>query len=737
MAHMSLSFSPTSRGVLRSGPNVLRRATRTAVTFVIALALAPAPLRAQGPANREPDSAQDDTPLRFEMPTVTVTAQKIEEDKQKVPVSVTAVAKDTLEGADVHIVSDAAILAPNTYFTEWSARKLSNARFRGISSSPNNPGITTYIDGVPQLNANSSSLELLDVEQIEFVRGPQSALFGRNTLGGLVNVTTARPSASRWTGALSAPFGNYGAWGVRGGVSGPIATNMSLGVSFAQLDRNGFTVNDVTGNDIDSRNGFSTKAQWMWNPSRTWETRVIFTGERARDGDYALNDVGALRANPFHAQRDFEGTVDRDILGTTVLARHTGSSFTLSSTTGFLHWRTQDVTDLDYTPQPIVTRDNTEKDFQFTQEVRLASPEAKPIVLSPAVGLRWQAGVFVFTQNYNQDAINNYAPFLFAPFPVSQHTPVSSLDDVGLGVFGQGTFTFNDRFDATVGARVDYEDKSANIQTFYSPAIIPGTLVDTSKTFADVSPQGSLAYRMKTDKMLYATVGRGYKAGGFNSASPAGSEAYDEETTLLVEAGAKTMWDKGRFSANAAYFHIDWDDLQLNVPNPAVPAQFYISNVGKAVSQGVEVELGARIAPRVDVFGAVGYTHARFSEGSSSGTNDIGGNKLPNTPDYTTSAGLQYSHPFGATTLHLRGDAVFYGSFEYTDANTLGQDAYSLVNFRIAAEHRLLTGEIVLRNAFDTRYIPLAFPYPGFAPSGFMGEPGAPRTVVATVGVRF
>ena len=85
-------------------------------------------------------------------------------------------------------MSEAAIYAPNTVFTEWTARKLSNARFRGISSSPNNPGITTYIDGVPQLNANSSSLELLDVDQIEFVRGPQSALFGRNTLGGLVNV---------------------------------------------------------------------------------------------------------------------------------------------------------------------------------------------------------------------------------------------------------------------------------------------------------------------------------------------------------------------------------------------------------------------------------------------------------------------------------------------------------------------------------------------------------------------
>ena len=206
------------------------------------------------------------------MPTVTVTAQKEPEDKQRVPVSVTAVSKDTIDSAGIHIVSEAAIFAPNTFFTEWSARKLSNARFRGIGSSPNNPGITTYIDGVPQLSANSSSIELLDVNQIEFVRGPQSALFGRNTLGGLVNITSARPSVSTWTGTLSVPFGNYGSWAVRGGVSGPIVSDkLSLGVSFAQVDRDGFTVNDVTGNDIDSRSAFSGKAQLLWLPNNAWE----------------------------------------------------------------------------------------------------------------------------------------------------------------------------------------------------------------------------------------------------------------------------------------------------------------------------------------------------------------------------------------------------------------------------------------------------------------------------------
>ena len=227
---------------------------------ILAVTLVPGLAAAQSAGGGQAGSPQDNPAIRFRMPTVTVEAQKEPEDKQKVPVSVTAVSKDTIDGAGIHIVSEAAIFAPNTFFTEWSARKLSNARFRGIGSSPNNPGITTYIDGVPQLSANSSSIELLDVNQIEFVRGPQSALFGRNTLGGLVNITSARPSVSTWTGALSVPFGNYGSWAVRGGVSGPIVSDkLSIGVSFAQVDRDGFTVNDVTGNDIDSRSAFYGK----------------------------------------------------------------------------------------------------------------------------------------------------------------------------------------------------------------------------------------------------------------------------------------------------------------------------------------------------------------------------------------------------------------------------------------------------------------------------------------------
>src|SRR6266516_4490486 len=161
--------------------------TRTVLNrlaVVSSLALAPSSAFAQ-PAQPPP---------QVTLPTVTVTAQKEPADPQTLPTSLTLVPLDALWNGGMTTIGEASIYAPNTYFSDFTARKLSNPRFRGIGSSPANPAITTNIDGVPQLNTNSSSIEFLDVSQVEFVRGPQSALFGRNTLGGLVNITSARPS---------------------------------------------------------------------------------------------------------------------------------------------------------------------------------------------------------------------------------------------------------------------------------------------------------------------------------------------------------------------------------------------------------------------------------------------------------------------------------------------------------------------------------------------------------------
>ena len=685
---------------------------------------------AQAPAPQAPDP--------ITLPPVTVTAQKEPAEILKVPVSVTVVPVDWLQLGST--VSDAGIYSPNTYFSEFSARKLTNPRVRGIGASPANPSITTFVDGVPMLNANASNIELLGVEQVEFVRGPQSALFGRNTLGGLINVATARPSMTAWSGQVAVPVGNYGSREVRAAASGPVSGSLAFGAALGYSQREGFTANQITGNDLDHREAASGKAQLLWTPAADWEARLIVSGERARDGDYALSDLGGLRQSRYTTARDFEGRTDRDILSTAVLARREGAKLAFSTTTGLVRWKTFDVTDLDYTPLPLLRRENAEEAFQFTQEVRLASAAAAPLRMSDTVALAWQTGAFLFTQNYDQLAVNDYAPFLLSPFitfPIRQTTPEADLNDLGVSLYGQGTFTVRERLDLTAGARVDRETRDARIDTFFAPAIAPPVVVDREETFANVSPQFAAAFRFRPDQTFYGSVARGFKAGGFNPASPAGAEAYGEEYAWHAEGGFKGLVADGRVRFTAAAFWIDWEDLQLNLPNTLSPGQFFIANVGSASSRGVEVEVNARAHRTLDVFGAFGVTNAEFGDRTTSGGVDVSGNEIPNTPDYTATFGAHLSRELSsASSVYGHGEIVFYGAFKYDDANLAGQDAYSLANFRAGLRWNALFAEGWIRNAFDSAYVPVAFAFP-LAQSGFLGESGRPRTFGITGGLRF
>jgi iron complex outermembrane receptor protein len=685
--------------------------------------------------------------LSIQLPTVLVTAEKEPTDAQRVPASVTPVVGQTIQDAGLEVVSDAGVYAPNVHFSDFSARKLSNARFRGIGGSPANPSVTTYFDGVPQLHANTANIDLLDVDLIEFVRGPQSTLFGRNTIGGVINVSTKRPAlGGDWSGHASVPLASDDMYGVRGAASGPIGgEKFGAGVAFNYLKRDGYTTNLLTGNTLDSREAFSWKGQGLWKPASNFEARVVVSGERDSDGDYALSDLGGLRTNPFQTARDFEGFTERDIFSTAIQTRWDGSSISVSTSTGIVDWSTEDHTDLDYLPVNLATRINNEDSLQFTQEVRVASSAMRPVQLSNAVKLGWQAGALFFTQSYNQDAQNTYSPLLLSlqfmspiSFSVVETSPLAELDDIGIGVYGQGTVTVGDKLDLIAGVRVDHEKKEASLQTFTAPALQPPTALDDERDFTDVSPRFAAAYRVNPSSTVYGAVTRGYRAGGFNPASLPGTEAYEEEHSWNVEGGVKTLWAGGRVMTNASVFRIDWEDMQLNLPSALVPGQFYIANAGASASTGIEAEVNARAAQGVDVFGSFGYTHARFEDGVLIGTTNVGGNEIFNTPEFTSAFGVQLSHMLRpGLTVFGRAETSVRGSYFYDEANTEGQDTYSLTNLRGGVRFGMVVVEAWLRNAFDEKYIPVAFSYGAFAPSGFIGEMGAPRTFGVNLGVDF
>jgi iron complex outermembrane receptor protein len=681
--------------------------------------------------------------------TITVTARKEPEPALLIPLSVTAVTEGTIINANIQAVKQAGSYVPNTFINEFTARAVSNPFFRGIGGSPTNPGVSTFIDGVPQLNGSSSNIELVDVGQIEFVRGPEGALYGRNTEGGLINIIS-RSSSETWTAQAQGAFGNYSYRDLRGSISSPLfKDHFSFNLAGGYSGRDGYTNNDLTKHDLDSRAAGFGKAQLFFKINDRLKIRLIVSGERDRDGDYALGDLGYIRANPNHVSRDFEGYTHRSVGSTTLLADYHGSVIDFSSTTGGVWWKNHSLTDLDYQRATLANgglyavRDNVDQQHQFTQEFRLASAKDKPFNLCRALNLTWQTGIFIFKQNYQQDAVNDISS-IYGFFPRMLSASSTELVDWGMGIYGQARFTAWKKLDITGGLRFDYEGKSADLRSSSAPS------ASLSDNFSEASPQFSILYRFTPKQMAYVSVTRGYKAGGFNPAptgvpAPVGTESYGAEHTWNYELGHKASWLGDRLESTVALFYIDWENLQLNQQIPFSGGQYYIGNAGVANSKGIEVETRYHPFFWWELFGMVGYTHAKFLGGSNAFNANLGvnqavaGNDLPYAPTYTANMGTQISWvPCRYASLYLRVQVSMYGDFQYDASNAMGQTNFSLTSFRGGVRSKHWFAEGWVDNALNSHYIPIAIPYAQLgAPSGYIGESGAPVTYGARAGINF
>jgi len=712
-------------------------------------------------AQQADEKKNDNKNKPVDLNEVIISAPKLSKTLLEAPLSATVTTGKTIQDAGMYTVKDAAMYAPNTDFTEFSARKLSNPRFRGIGGSPNNPGVTTYMDGVPQTNGNSSSIMLLDVDQIDYVRGPMGALFGRNTAGGLVNITSRRPNMQGWEGEAQTMIGNYNLQDYRARVSGALVEDV-LGFSFmgGHNERDGYTKNTVNNQPIDNRNSWFGKTQFLWTPTKRLEVRLIIAGETARDGDYALNDLAQLRATPRQSARDFLGHTNRDVLMPTIQATYHADSFDFTSTTGLVWWKTQDTTDLDYSTFNFVPdgtfllRNNREQQTTWSQEFRFSNPKGVPVTISDSAFFTWQAGTFLFDQTYQQTTFQSQDNVFFPVFiPANTTFTAAHLHDQGMGTYAQSTLTVWKKLDITGGLRWDLEHKQADLAASRSPVAPPflpslNASTGTSRSFSQVTPQSSIAYRFTPGLMAYFGFSGGYKAGGFNTASVTGRTNYDQERTWNYEIGLKGRALQDKLGFQLAFFYTDWRNLQLNTPNGASLATYDIINAGNAASKGIELGLNYQATSSWTVFGSAGLQTSRFLSGSMDNNSlanggagalvGIGGNKVPYTPNYTAAVGTQYNWELAhGWTLYARADVQFKGGFVYDSSNQAGQNAYSLANFRLGLRRETWYSEFFVNNAFNTRYVPIAIPFPGLAASGYVGESGAPITMGVRAGIKF
>ena len=691
-----------------------------------------------GFARSEPAPVPDPAP-GTSLEDLVVTARKWVEDPFDVPQSITVVPAGVIRDAGLKSIRDASLYVPNLNLVEFSARRLSFPFVRGIGSGQGDPAVTTCIDDVPLLFGGAGNFPLLDVERIEFLRGPQGTLYGRNALGGVIKVTTRKPPLTPGFRAAM-EFGSHGLSEGRAHFGTPLVPDrLSAGVSGLRLRRDGFTRNDYTGNRVDHRDTWFGQAQFLWMPDERNEVRIRLQGERTRDGGFALSDLEGLRRRPRRIDQDFEGVTERDVLLPSLTFIHAGDSIHFTSISSWQGQSVVETSDFDFSRLDGVRRRAEESLRAFLQECRVSSAEDAPIRILGDARVAWLAGFLVFRAASDRSATNELRPGgvgVITELPGEDESR-GDFSDRGLGLFGQATLTLFEDLTLGAGLRYDHEWKKADLRRSFESG--GATLAASSRRLDEADgeflPRIDLSYRVSPEVTAYGLAARSFKAGGFNLDAPEGLVSYSPETSWTFEAGLKTRLFDGRLMLDVGCYLIDWNHMQLSRFDAQVGG--YVTNAGESSSRGVEVELTGRPFDGLDVFATFGSADTGFRSYVDQYGTEVRGNRLPFAPRTTFSAGAQLSGDLlDGVRYVLRAEYGATGSFAY-DAGNLEGERYGLANFRAGLSGENFGLHAFVRNAFDADYVPVAFQADPTDPTRFVGESGAPRTWGFTLSLTF
>jgi iron complex outermembrane receptor protein len=554
-----------------------------AVTVVLNLFLAPFAI-AQEQEVQQKRTQDKKAPGEYKLETMTVTAEKREENIQDVPMSVDVFTGMQLEDAGIDNVFEMARFSPNVLMKQWGGANM--VIIRGVSvfdSSLFGPA-GFYVDDVSYSLPHMRDIDLLDVERIEVLKGPQGTLYGRNSESGVINVITRQPNNEK-RGKVFGGYGNYNSVRAGASVSGPVVEDtLYLGFAVLGENSNGYMENELgddRATEIDHKSGRGTV---RWTPTKQWDVSLLLNWFEYNDGmgEYRYTD-GPNKTDRLKVKYNDSNSWDQENAGQCLRIKYEGPGFDVLSITGRNDFESKLAVDMLFSPDPLGDNIQKYEDAMLSQELRVSSPKAH----GP---FEWLAGVYGFTEDTDNKI---EAPAFF-------QKRVTEIEIQGYAVFGQGTYTFFDRLHLTAGLRYDHVDLKGE-QGYDFMDMMTGSpqslTFDKDLDYDEWLPKFSIAFDFTDDIMSYATVSKGYLAGGYNYSLVTNNNnfTYDSEYTWNYEAGIKTAWLDNRLMANAAVFYIDIKDKQVEEwLQGGGLFDRTVKNAAKAHSQGIELELQAR-----------------------------------------------------------------------------------------------------------------------------------------------
>jgi len=664
---------------------------------------------------------------------VVITAQKRAENLQAVPISVTALNAQALQDKHVTNLLSLSNLAPALQIKTDDNAANPRIFIRGVGVNDFNPSTASavgiYVDGVYIASPLAQLASFYDLQQVEVLRGPQGTLYGRNTTGGAINVTTRKPT-NTYEGDLDVEYGNLARLNMQGGVGGPLIPDKLLfRLSGVYVRDDGYTLDRTSGKYGNNQDRFGLRAAVRFEPVSKLTDDLTLSYNQSRGGSIlaynrplvAQTDAAALPfdsslgyspckpayygtaactnilgyANTskdlYAGDYQFDGKDIVKLWGLANTINYDLGPVTLVSVTGYQWASRNDQEETDANPIPIITASYIAKQTTVSQEFRVQS--------NGKTRLRYVGGVY-----YAHDELNNNSTYdiLRALRDPTEENPSGAdvANSIGLfgwpltqvtdsyAVFGQADYDLTSRLTLTGGLRYSADRKVFHYDSEAENGAIPIFVFDGRKTFASVSGRVGLQYRVTDDANLYFTYNRGTKSGGFFSGQttdPADLGPYKDEKVDAYEIGAKTEWFDHRLRANFSAFYYDYQDLQVytTVQRGLITVQLF-TNASGARIYGAEAELEARPMRGLDLSLSGSLLSAEYKDFHSEGQS-YSGNTLPSAPKASLNGTARYTYPLSFGDLITQVDFNYRSKVYFDTANTerLSDPARVFVNAQL------------------------------------------------------
>ncbi|WP_130927710.1 TonB-dependent receptor [Pseudomonas sp. Sample_14] len=727
-----------------------------------------------------------------QLETVTVTTRRREESSQDVPTPMSVVSGQNLETQRVYRIQDLQQLVPSVNVAYMHARQ-SSVSIRGLGNNPASDGLEgsvgLYIDNVYLGRPGMAVFDLMDIEQLEVLRGPQGTLFGKNTTAGVINISTRAPSFTPER-SIETSVGEDGYFQTKGTISGPLNDQLAGRFSAYRTRSDGDIKNEYDGHDLNggSREGF--RAQLLFKPNEDFNlrwigdyneedssagTRVLYNTGPTINGvnlyESRASAAGATLVNGRHRKVNLDNdqhvTVHQG--GTSVEANWTlPSDFTLTSVSSYRFWNFTPRNDDGLNVPASYNAGVSVEDKQYSQEFRLASPKDE--------FFDYVVGAYYFGSDLDNKSFSYYGP----QADIWNGTPAGSLANVtsvgnghiqtdSFALFAQGTWHLSERLDFTAGVRGTYEEKNASVSRNapLGGVAVAGAAANARRGRAGVydsgdlnqyssSPSGllNLSYRITDDVLGYATLSHGEKSGGVNlavgSAPTAGADSLliGTERANNAELGFKsTLWDR-RLQLNANVFWTQVNAYQTNAYDAANRVQ-YLTNAGSVRSRGIEFE--STVVPLRGLtlnfngsYNDVSYLSYKdapcppeVSQAPGAPAScDLSGHQVVGASKWIGNANGEYKwnlangfEPYVTGSYAFRSKAV--GTVEDSDYGQI--PSYAVVNLSTGLRGDFNQGQwdvsLWLKNAFDKTYYTTLWTGGN---GGYEGLLGTPRTLGVT-----